>query len=70
MMSKLIDLASLIAGEDPDLLLLTETWTNKDINSAEISFKDYNIYGRKDRMDTSNGRGGGVIIYVRDNIIE
>ena len=59
MMNKLIDLASLIAGEDPDLLLLTETWTNKDINSAEISFKGYNIYGRKDRMDT--GLGGKLL---------
>ncbi|PIK40492.1 hypothetical protein BSL78_22653 [Apostichopus japonicus] len=47
---------------------ITESWLREDIDSAEVSHPGYVVY-RQDRRDTHNGVGGGVLLYVRDDIV-
>ncbi|PIK38793.1 hypothetical protein BSL78_24371 [Apostichopus japonicus] len=51
----------------PDVFGITESWLREDIDSAEVSHPGYVVY-RQDRRDTHNGVGGGVLLYVRDDI--
>jgi hypothetical protein len=51
---------------NPDIILLTETWTNCGITDAMIQLPGYKLEGRTDRQDTQNGIGGGLIFYVKE----
>ena len=48
----------------PHIIGITETWANNDITDAELGLKGYAMF-RKDRMGR---RGGGVLLYIKDNI--
>ena len=50
-----------------DLIVLTETWLNDVINSAQLFGQGYNVY-RKDRNCDISGktRGGGVLIAIKN----
>jgi len=54
----------------PDLILVTETWAHQEINSAHLSVDGYEIQPdlRRDRVDTSQGRGGGILVYARSGL--
>ena len=69
--NKLNDLSILINDHDPDLILISETWCNEDISNALLNIPGYIIEPelRKDRNDTMNGIGGGVLVYVRNDLI-
>jgi hypothetical protein len=55
-LSKLIELSTIIAIENPNLIFITETW----FNSLSVpALKNYNLF-RNDR----EGHGGGVAIYA------
>lgn len=49
-----------------DVLVLTETWLDECVGSAELGLNDFNIY-RKDRSGQTSlkSRGGGVLVGVR-----
>ena len=47
----------------PHILAICETWLNSSVADCEVSIKDYQFF-RKDR----NGNGGGVGVYVHQNI--
>ena len=51
-----------------DIIGIVETFTNKDIPSAEIAIDGYKIY-RKDRDEIKDCKGGGVVLYVKDKIV-
>ena len=64
-----IDELAVIAGEeDPDLILVTESWCNDDIPDAFLTLQGYSLHVRSDRLDTAAGRGGGLLVYVKDGI--
>ena len=63
-MNKLPDLEILMQKDDPDLILITESWTHSEIKNAEISLKGYEIC----RCDREEGRGGGCLIYYKSQI--
>ena len=65
-MNKLTELSALIPEKDPDIIIITESWTNPDITNGEILLDGYKLSVRKDREDTQNGRGGGLLIYQRE----
>ena len=71
LVNKLNDLAILINDQNPDLVLITETWCNDVITNAMLNIPGYNIEPdlRIDRQDTLNGIGGGLIVYARDGLI-
>ena len=60
----------MISENDPDLVLITETWCNPTVSNAQLNIKGYFIDPelRSDRCDTANGIGGGLIVYCRDGL--
>ncbi|KAJ8026661.1 hypothetical protein HOLleu_31563 [Holothuria leucospilota] len=56
-----------ISIDNPDIVGVTETWLHSDISNSEIQVPGYKIF-RHDRADTVCGRGGGVLLYVKDSI--
>jgi hypothetical protein len=55
---------------EPDIILVTETWCNSSIENAALSLENYKLETelRKDRCDTANGVGGGLLVYAKNNI--
>lgn len=60
-LNKSSDLESVIVTYKPDVLVITETWLQSDVNDEEVTPRGYGIY-RKDR----DSRGGGVAIIYRE----
>jgi hypothetical protein len=52
---------------NPDLILLTETWCSDDTTNEFLSIDGYTLQTdlRRDRTDTANGAGGGLLVYSR-----
>ena len=67
---KVAHLEILLNDHDPDLVLICETWCNKDISNAFLNIPGYFIDNdlRLDREDTIRGIGGGLLVYVRDGL--
>ena len=66
--NKMDELRIIVAEEKPDVLALSETWTNENIGDGIIGIDGYEMVVRKDRDDTEGGRGGGLIVYARRDI--
>lgn len=52
----------------PDIIAITETWTNDSVSNHFLTLPDYAIISRHDRNDTQNGRGGGILIYAKESL--
>ena len=65
MNNKINELRATVVKEMPDVVALTETWTNESIENGYLVIDGYEILVRSDRADTMGGRGGGIIVYVR-----
>jgi hypothetical protein len=52
------------------VILLTETWCNNDIRDSELEIGGYTLAAelRKDREDTQNGLGGGLLTYIKTGL--
>ena len=66
--NKIDELRCLVCELNPHVICLNETWTNDQITDAFLSIPGYNVVCRYDRTDTSNGRGGGLLVYSRNDI--
>ena len=62
---KMDELRTVVFMNKPDIIALTETWTNCDIDNNFLNVEGYEVVARGDREDTEKGRGGGVLIYVK-----
>ena len=62
------ELNALAADLKPEVIAVTETWTNSSICDSFITIPGYKLTVRKDRSDTSDGRGGGILLYIKSNI--
>ena len=67
-MNKMDEIRAEILIQNPDIFAVTESWTNDDIGNEVLLIKGYEIINRLDRNDTDRGRGGGIIIYAKNNI--
>ena len=56
-------LAATVCELNPDLIGITETWASNNILDAELYLSGYQMF-RCDR--STDNRGGGVLLYVRD----
>ena len=65
---KMAELRLVVEMKKPDVIALTETWTHSDIDNNFLHINDYEIIKRQDREDTTGGRGGGILVYVRKGI--
>ena len=50
--------------ENYDIICISETWLTSDNDNESINIPNYQIY----RKDRAQGRGGGVAIYVNENL--
>ena len=68
--SKFDDLQIKISENNPDLILITETWCNDSISNAMLHIDGYSLNEelRCDRKDTANGIGGGLLVYSKNCI--
>ena len=53
---------------NPDLILITESWTNDTTTNEYLNLAGYELVERKDRNDTEGGRGGGILAYARKDV--
>ena len=69
-LSKVNDLNATACDLKPDLILITESWCNDSIENNVLYLNDYEIISdlRKDRFDTTNGIGGGLLVYSRKGL--
>ena len=65
--NKLSEFGAIVSIENPDMIAVTETWTNSELNKAEFELPGYRLEWSHG-LDTSVGRGGGAAIYVRQDI--
>ena len=61
------EIGLLLRNNDIDILGITESWAHKEIEDAELSMEGYTMF-RKDRDNKDKARGGGVILYCRDEL--
>ena len=68
--SKINELTVEAVEQSPDLILLTETWCNTSISDATLALPGYQLETelRRDRADTANGLGGGLLVYTKAGI--
>ena len=66
LISKIDELNALASEMKPDFIMLTETWCNSTIDNALLTMPGYGLEIRKDRMDTAQGIGGGLIVYAKE----
>ena len=65
---KMDELKVVVDLKKPDVIAITETWTNDDIDSNFLYIDGFELMERGDRTDTEKGRGGGILVYVRKGI--
>ena len=63
--NKRSELRAYLSDSKPDIVLLTESWTNKSIENGILSLENYELVSRKDREDTAGSRGGGLLVYAK-----
>ena len=70
LLSEIDNLYVLVTNEKPHIVLINETWLNNDIDNSLINIPGYFIDNelRVDRTHTRNGIGGGLIVYVRNDV--
>ena len=54
----------MLAHHKPSIFFINETWLNSTVEDNELNSDNY-VFFRKDR---SNGKGGGVLVYIRNCI--
>ena len=68
LVNKVNEMKAVTAINNPDLLIVTETWTNEAIADEYLNIDGYDIIERKDRNDTLMGRGGGIVVYAKKDL--
>ena len=66
--NKINELRAIVVKEMPDVVALTDTWTNGSIDNGYLGIDGYEILVRSDRVDTVGGRGGGIMVYAKEII--
>lgn len=65
--NKLDEFFTFVTIHNPDVIAVTETWSNSDITDSCLTPPNYKLF-RKDRGQFSNERGGGVVLLVKENL--
>ena len=67
-LGKLNELSAYVSDMKPDFILLTESWCNPSVADTDLTLPGYQLEQelRKDRTDTNNGIGGGLLVYSRN----
>jgi hypothetical protein len=67
--SKLCELKVISQDLNPDIILLTEAWCNGSVKNASLTIENYKLETElhRDRSDTANGIGGGLLGYSKQD---
>ena len=65
---KMNELRANMNEKQPDVVLIVEAWTHEGVDDAFLKISGLELIERKDRSDTTAGRGGGILIYVRKEL--
>ena len=65
---KINELKTIACDLEPEVIAVTETWTNQAITNDYLEIPNYVQIARSDRQDTKDGRGGGILVYAKSNI--
>jgi len=65
--NKLDELELIVKESNLDVIGITETWLTNDHSDTEVIIERYTVF-KKDRNDPNKSRGGGVALYVKNNI--
>ena len=58
-LKKIDELRANVNVLNADVIIIVEAWTNDTISDKFLCIKDYELLERKDRNDTTGGRGEG-----------
>ena len=67
-LNKMDELKIRIEENDWKIIAIAETWLTQSIDLAEIHVDGFKCY-RKDRCCVKPGEGGGVLLYVKNDIV-
>ena len=65
---KMDELKCLVTDVMPDIVCICETWTNSEHTKTFLTIDNYSLVCRRDRVDTTAGKGGGLLIYVKSDL--
>jgi hypothetical protein len=65
LVNKVEDLKCFIYEQNPDIVMVTESWGRDSVDDSSFQIHGY-VCKRKDRADRI---GGGCLLYIRDNIV-
>ena len=68
LVNKMNEMKVVVTINNPDIIIVTETWTNESIADAHLNIEGYDIIERSDRNDTHMGRGGGILVYAKKSL--
>ena len=66
--NKIEELETILHEGRISILGVTESWAHEGIEDAELCIKGYHLY-RKDRKIQNKTRGGGVLLYVKEDLV-
>ena len=61
------EMSILLLEKGVDVLGVTESWGNNNIDDSELGFEGYSMF-RQDRIKGNKERGGGVLLYLRESL--
>ena len=68
-LNKIDELSALVYEQKPEFVMIAEAWSNENLNDAYFRIPAYELLCRKDRNDTTDGKGGGLLIYAKMDIV-
>ena len=68
-MNKLDELSAVVFDAGPDFVAICETWGNSTLTNGFFNLPGYELITRRDRKDTTEGIGGGLMIYAKNDIV-
>jgi len=66
-MEKRIELENYANLHGDKIIAVTESWATSEISDSELSLDGFVLF-RKDRCDVRPGKGGGVLLYVSNEL--
>ena len=66
--NKINELRAIVPVIEPDIIAITESWTNDSIGNEVLEVDGFEIIAREDRRDTEGGRGGGILVFARKDM--
>ena len=63
--NKIDELRAIVNVIEPDIVAITESWTNESIGNELLMIDGFEMVAREDRKDTEGGRGGGILVYAK-----